>query len=148
MPDVVIPDASCLIVLSKTGELELLKQLYPKIIISKEIANEFSQSIPKWIEVRELENTNFLELLNAILDSGEASAIALAESIPNSLLILDDLKARKYAKELKLNLTGTIGVIVKAKKSGVIRDVHPIIDKFLKTDFRISPKIINEILKH
>lgn len=46
MPDVAIPDTSCLIALSNTGELELLKKLYSKIIIAKEVFAEFSEKIP------------------------------------------------------------------------------------------------------
>lgn len=82
------------------------------------------------------------------MDKGKAETIALAVSVPNSLLILDDLKARKHGKDLKLNYTGTLGVIVKAKELGVILNIRPILDKLSETNFRISPKIVTEILKY
>lgn len=49
------------------------------------------------------------------LDSGEASAIALSLEIENSLLLIDDLKARKIANRLHLNYSGTFGLILRAK---------------------------------
>ncbi|MBK6536412.1 MAG: hypothetical protein IPG09_01110 [Ignavibacteria bacterium] len=49
------------------------------------------------------------------LGKGEASAIALAVEIKDCTVILDDLKARNIAEKLKLDITGTIGVIIKAK---------------------------------
>jgi predicted nucleic acid-binding protein len=71
----------------------------------------------------------------------------LAKEIDNSLLLLDDLKARKLAWKLKLRFTGTLGVISKAKQIGVISAVRPFIDSLLLTDFRISENIIEELLK-
>ncbi len=62
------------------------------------------------------------------------------------LLLLDDLKARKLAKKLNLNFTGSLGVINKAKQIGVIDEVKPILNKILSTDFRISKQIIHELL--
>jgi len=81
------------------------------------------------------------------VDPGEASVIALAKEFEDSLLLLDDLKARKLARRLNLKITGTLGVIHKAKQLGIIDSVKPLINKLLETDFRISEKIITEILK-
>lgn len=81
------------------------------------------------------------------LDLGEASAIALAHEIPNSTLILDDLKGRKAAKLLKMKFTGTLGILARAKSEGLIPSLKPIIDKLLETNFRISAQLIEELLK-
>jgi predicted nucleic acid-binding protein len=78
---------------------------------------------------------------------GEASAIALAKETEDALLLLDDLKARKLAGKLNLKITGTLGVINKAKQREIISKVKPLIDKLLNTDFRISENIIAEILR-
>jgi predicted nucleic acid-binding protein len=56
------------------------------------------------------------QLLETQLDKGESSAIALAIETPGSTIILDDYKAKKIATQLGLAYTGTIGVIVKAKR--------------------------------
>jgi len=60
---------------------------------------------------------------------------------PDSTIILDDFKARKVADRFGLNITGTIGVIIKAKLIGVIPSIKPIIEKIKKTDFRFSSEI-------
>ncbi|HYK76358.1 MAG TPA: DUF3368 domain-containing protein [Daejeonella sp.] len=81
------------------------------------------------------------------IDRGEASAMALAIESENSLLILDDLKARKLAAKLNLNYTGTLGIILKAKREGLLSSIRPILEKIQMTNFRFSDKILNEILK-
>ena len=75
------------------------------------------------------------------IDKGESSAIALALETPDSTIILDDYKARKIADQLGLIFTGTIGVIIKAKLTGVIPSIKPLIEKIKQTDFRLSAEI-------
>ena len=50
------------------------------------------------------------------LDKGEASLLHIAMKYENSLIIIDDAKARRVAKKLNLNFIGTIGIIITAKK--------------------------------
>jgi predicted nucleic acid-binding protein len=78
---------------------------------------------------------------------GEASAIALASEYDDVLLLLDDLKARKLATQLKFKITGMLGVIHRAKQMSLINKVKPLIDKLLLTDFRVTDNIIKEILR-
>lgn len=75
------------------------------------------------------------------IDKGESSAIALALETPDCTVILDDYKARKIADQLGLNITGTIGVIVKAKLKGVIPSIKPILTKIRTTDFRLTMEL-------
>lgn len=147
MPSIIIADTSCLIVLDKIGELELLKSIYSDISITPEIAQEFDTKLPDWISIVSAKDKKYQELLSTQIDIGEASAIALAMENDNSLIILDDLKARKIATKLNLNFTGLLGVIYKAKKSKIIPHVKPLLEKISKTNFHISTKLIDEILK-
>jgi predicted nucleic acid-binding protein len=147
MPEnLVIADTSCLILLNKIDELNILKDNYNKVYITPEIANEFNLEIPEWIEIIEVRNRTLQLLLQNSLDLGESTALSLAFEIPDSIVILDDLKARKVARNLGLKITGTIGVIVNAKLKGTIPSVKEILDKIIKTDFRINAKIINEAI--
>ncbi|AHM62816.1 hypothetical protein D770_22855 [Flammeovirgaceae bacterium 311] len=147
MPDVVIADTSCLILLYKIDELDLLCQLYGKVIITQDVANEFIHRVPDWIEISQDVDKQLQALLELELDKGEASSISLALKIRNATLILDDLKARKVADKLELIYTGTFGMIVKSKLAGIIESVKPIIVKIKGTNFRISEKIIEETLR-
>ncbi len=146
MPDQVISDTSCIILLSKIGELDLLKELYGEIVITEEVLNELGTEVPNWLIVRNPKNTSIQQTLNHLLDAGEASIIALAFDFDNVTLILDDLKARKLAKGLNFKITGTLGVLVKAKEAGFLKKIKPTINKLLQTDFRISDKVIQDIL--
>ncbi len=81
------------------------------------------------------------------IDKGESSAIALALETPESTVVLDDHKARKIAERLGINFTGTIGVIVKAKLTGKITSIKPILEKIKHTDFRLSSDLELQALK-
>ncbi|MBZ9728341.1 DUF3368 domain-containing protein [Salegentibacter sp. JZCK2] len=146
MPRTVISDTSILILFSRINHLELLKKVYSEVITTPEIAEEFGEELPNWIKVQPVSNKEFQEILELQLDLGEASAIALAKELKNTLLLLDDLKARKLANRLNLKITGTLGIIHKAKQLGFIDKVKPVIQKILDTDFRISQNIIEELL--
>jgi predicted nucleic acid-binding protein len=147
MQKTIIADSSCLILLDKIEELELLKHLFGKVIITSIIAEEFGVALPDWILIKDAENKNYQNILELSLDKGEASAIALAVEQTDCLLILDDQKARKLAAELKLKYTGTIALLVEAKLKGYIKSVHPILNKIRKTNFHLTPELEKKILK-
>ncbi len=148
MPDiVVIADTSCLIALSKIEAIELLKELYEEIYITEEIAVEFGEVIPEWINVENVKNKKYQQLLDLYLDLGEASAIALALEKADVLLILDDLKGRKEAEKLGFRITGTLGVLFKAKKIGLITELKSYVEKLKAVGFRLSPTIEEDLLR-
>ena len=148
MPEsLVIADTSCLILLSKVDELAILKLNYNRILITPEIAGEFNQELPDWIEVIGVKDRGLQLLLQDSLDLGESTALALAIETDNATVILDDLKARKLAQKLGLKITGTIGVIIKAKLRGNIPSAKAILNKILSTDFRINSKTVEEAIK-
>jgi predicted nucleic acid-binding protein len=146
MPDV-ISNTSCLIVLDNIDMLYILKDLYGEISITEEVAGEFGKEIPEWIKVNKVSDRKSLKILSSIVDIGEASTIALSVEKTNTVMILDDLKARKLAKSLDLKFTGTIGLIVKAKNNGIIKDVSDVLNKLKRAGFRISSAIEERVLK-
>jgi len=146
MHRVIISDTSCFIILSKINELDLLKEVYGQIVTTTEIANEFGETLPDWVEVLSVKDKLRQQILEMQIDKGESSAIALALETTNSSIILDDYKARKVAKQLGLKFTGTLGVIIKAKLSGKIDSIKPLLLKIKLTDFRISIELENQAL--
>lgn len=147
LESLVIADTSCLILLSKVDELDILRANYRRILITAEIAEEFNQDIPDWIEVVETKDKQWQRLLEDSLDLGESTALTLSFETENSTVILDDLKARKIAVKLGLKVTGTIGVVIKAKLNGTIPSAKTILDKISNTDFRINSQLIDEAVR-
>ena len=146
-PKTIISDTSCLIVLTNINELDLLQKVYGEIITTQEVADEFGEALPDWIKIESPTNKLLQQTLELQLDKGESSAIALALEIPNSTLILDDQKARKAATSLGLEVTGTLGIIIKAKKLEIVPSIMPILLKLQETNFRLTVEIQNEALK-
>ena len=147
MHKIIISDTSCFIILTNIGELSLLQKLYSKITTTIEIATEFGEPLPEWVEILSVKSKDTQRLLEMQIDKGESSAIALALEISDSLLILDDIKARKVATQLGLSITGTLGIIIKAKLEGIIPSVIPILNKIKQTDFRLSNEVELQVLK-
>lgn len=124
----------------------MLQRVYGKIITTTEIAAEFGEKLPDWVEVVVVKDKLRQQLLNMQIDKGESSAIALALETSENTLIIDDYKARKVAEQLSLNFTGTIGVIIKAKHLGLIESIKPYINKIKETNFRISTDLETKAL--
>ncbi len=148
MPEtIIIADASCLIALTNINALWILESIYHKVYITQTILKEYELPIPDFIEIKEVKDLNLKRVLSGFLDPGEASAIALGIENPDSILILDDLKGRKEAQKLKIRFTGTLGVIIKAKKENHIIDVVSYFDALKVNGFRISESIIELAIK-
>lgn len=147
MDKVIISDTSCLIALSKIDKLDLLKNLYQEVLITKEVFDEFGGSLPEWIVVINTENKSKQKELEEILDKGEASSISLALDIENATLIIDEHKGRKVAKSLGIDIIGTIGIVLISGKMGLISDVISTILLLVNKGFRLSDKLIEELIE-
>lgn len=146
MPKTIVSDTSCLIVLTNIGELDLLHKLYGQIITTLDIAIEYGEPLPDWIEVKDVSDKDKQKILELQIDRGESSAIALAMETPNCTIIIDDIKARKIAHQLGLTYTGTIGILIKAKLQGIIPSIKPLITKIKQTNFRLTDELESQAL--
>ncbi|MBT9171463.1 MAG: hypothetical protein DDT18_01839 [Actinobacteria bacterium] len=81
------------------------------------------------------------------LGPGEASVLTLALELPDVLVILDDLLARRIAELQGLRITGTAGVLLKAKQQGYVEAIAPIIQQLVNLGFRISNRLQQDILR-
>jgi len=143
---VVITDTSCLIILTK-NLLQLLKDIFDVVITTPEIVIEFGSALPYWIVVNPVINRALQKELAENVDSGEASAIALAHEIENDFVITDDLKARKLCAKLGLPFIGTLGVLLRAKEHGDLKEIRPILEEAKKTNFRLTEELYNTVLR-
>jgi len=136
---IIVADASCLIVLQNIGDLPLLQKLFGEVFVTEEVGKEFGLDLPEWIKVKTVRDKARQNALNLILDAGEASSIALCLETDESTLIIDEKKGRRIALDLDLKITGTLGVVVKAKEKGLIDSIENVLEKLENADFRISP---------
>ena len=148
----VIVNSTPLIILSKIGELEILKNLYEEIIIPRAVFDEVtikSDAIKNlsWIKILEVQDKSNRKIYQAKLHDGEVEVMMLAKEISADLLIIDDNAAKKFAKFLGFTVTGTLGILLKAKSEKIISEVRPILEKMLAEKFYISDEIINLVLK-
>jgi predicted nucleic acid-binding protein len=147
---IIIADSSPLIALAVIAKLDLLDKLYEEIYVPnavfQELANNdkaFANELRTFLtgKIKEVENKLAVDVLLSDIGAGEAEAIVLAlEQRPDAVLI-DDLKARKFAKIRGLNIIGTLGILLKAKKAGLLREIRPLLDDLLVANIRISEKI-------
>jgi predicted nucleic acid-binding protein len=146
MQKTVIADASCIILFDKIDELLLLRKLFGFIYTTPEIASEFGKPLPDWIIVHAPKDKNYQAIIEAHIDKGEASAIALAIEYQDCTLIIDEQKGRKFAIALGLKITGSFGVIIECKLSGHIPSVKPILSKIKQTNFRFTESLEHIVL--
>lgn len=146
MQEKVYVDTSSLIILSKINAIHLLKKIYGKIYITSFIESEFNEPIPPWIIVVPQNKTELYFLKEFNLGLGESSIIMNALN-NKAFLIIDDLKARKTAAILKLNFTGSIGILIIAKELGLINSISFYLKQIQKSNFRISDVVINKALE-
>ncbi|NBC05675.1 MAG: DUF3368 domain-containing protein [Bacteroidetes bacterium] len=144
---VVIADTSCLIVYDKIQRLDILRKTFPELIITQQVGEEFG-TLPDWLNISIIEEKDelYLELLNN-LGRGEASSIALASQMKNSLLIIDEKKGRIAALKHGISIIGSLGVLVEAKRKGVIVSVREALSKIEETNFRVSESIKKKVLE-
>jgi predicted nucleic acid-binding protein len=157
MPDFVISNTSPVFYLHRLRSLDLLRKLYQRIIVPEAVVDELKagrdqgEDVPEvaeydWIEVRSVRVPELIRLITD-LGAGEAQVLALALEEPGSLVILDDRLARQIAKLQNIRMTGTAGVILKAKQEGYVSAVAPLLEKLLQLNFRLSETAKASILK-
>lgn len=145
---VIIADTSCLIILHNIELLNILHDLFGEIIITPQVKEEFNDYLPDWINVIDAKDKSLFKTLSISLDKGESSSISLSMELKGkTLLIIDEKKGRRIAKELGINIIGTIGIILKAKKEGKINSMKEVIKKLESCQFRISNQLKDLMLK-
>lgn len=155
MPEIVC-NTTPLQYLHQAGLLHILPALYGHILVPKAVADEIGVGLKaglnlpdlaalSWIEIREVPGSSWP--MPRDIHRGEAEVIALAGSLEDPLLIIDDLAARRHAKLLGLRITGTLGLLLKAKKSDILESVLPAMDRIENAGFRLAANTRRDFLE-
>ena len=99
-----------------------------------------------FIEVKEVENRFLVQMLNAELGIGESEAIALGKEVKSDFVLLDDLKARQWARSFKMNVMGALAIIRALVRRGIIKEApDEIYIRLRSIDFWISRELFSSL---
>lgn len=156
----IVADTTPIISLVKIGLLEMLNSMYGEIILPEAVFNELisnplmsgeAEVIKKssFLKVKRIENKLAVKLLQKQLNlgAGESEAIVLADTLKANLLVIDERKTRGIAKSMGINITGTLGILVDAKRQNRIETLKPLLDGLISNNIRISEKLYNDVLE-
>lgn len=138
-------DSTCLIGLENIGRLDIVEQLLQPAYAPPAVEQEFGAK-PPWLQIVVPANKALVTSLQMMVDAGEAEAITLALEM-DVRIILDDRKAREVAMRLGIQVTGTLGLLLKAKEAGIISQIKPILTDLESNHFHIAPRLMLEALR-
>jgi uncharacterized protein len=86
-------------------------------------------------------------MLRVFLGAGEAETLALAQELSSPLVLMDDIRARKAAQQAGIRTLGVVGLLVTAKREGLIDEVRPLLETLSGKGFRLGRRLIEEALR-
>jgi predicted nucleic acid-binding protein len=156
MPDIIV-NTSPLQYLFQLGKIELLHTIYGDILVPFNVKEEIDAGRILQINLPNIENYSWMKIVKSsniglisfpsILGKGEKEGIAVTLERPGSTFILDDMNARKFATVLGIKITGTLGILLKAKEQKYLSSIRPYLDKMIELGFRIHPNTYQSMLE-
>jgi|SRR5437867_2664976 len=155
-----VSDSSPLISLAAISSLDLLQSLFRIVVIPDAVYQEVAAGKGKpgaremanadWIVARTVANEAEVGRLMASerLGRGEAETIALAKELRANPVILDDHQARQAARRHRLPVLGTLGLLVAAKRAGLVSEIRTRLQALVAEGAYIHPRLYREILQH
>jgi predicted nucleic acid-binding protein len=145
MPEAVIVDTFSLIALEKINLLTILCEIYSEVVLPESIIKEFGNISLPCLSIRKVESSlSKLLMIDLNLGRGEAEVISLANK-SGLKVIIDDSKARRVAENMGLKITGTIGVLIKAEKLGLMESAYNKAKELRGKGFYVSDELLEDI---
>lgn len=156
---IIVSDTSPVSNLILIQRLYILQKLFSEIIIPPAVDTEilalrqFGKDLGEyenadWIKVAQPTNLQKVRMLQTKLDAGEAQAIVLALEKNCDLLLMDERIGTNIARQEGLQTIGLVGVLIKAKQQGIIKEVREILEDLKQTSgFWLGDKLQNQILE-
>ncbi len=155
----VVSNTSPIINLAAINHLDVLRQVFGTILIPQVVYHEIvvvgngqpgasEVQEANWIQVHAITNQPLITVLTLSLDQGEAEAIALAVEIQADLVLLDERMGRSVASHFGLKCIGLLGILIEAKRIGVLPAIKPVLDDLRSTaGFWVSPALYHQVLQ-
>ncbi len=157
MSEVWVANASPIIVLAKTGYLNLLTKLSREVLLPSAVVDEIVAGPPgdparQMIEsgwgARAIPGLVAPELLEWGLGPGETSVLALAQERAPAIAVLDDAAARTCAQVIGIPVIGSLGVIIRAKKHGLLPSAADAMKALHEAGLYLDNEIVRLALQH
>lgn len=145
MKESIVTDSTCLIGLEGIHKLSLLPAMFESVVAPPKVQEEFG-SEESWLKVEAPTDPALVKALKMMVDDGEAEAIALARG-RGWRIILDDRKAREVAKQMGLSVIGTVGLLIQAKRQGIVPALEPLLEALEACGFFLSAELKSEALQ-
>ena len=155
--DIVINTGPLLALIAGIGDLSLLERLYKRVLVPFEVCQEIEAGGFSGFGVSEFRRAGFLEkrstlikitpFLQNALDLGEASVIQLALDENIQTVCIDETMGRRIARLNGLKLTGSIGVLIRAKQEGFVFSMREAINRMESHCIYLSQKVVDFALK-
>jgi predicted nucleic acid-binding protein len=156
-PRTIVTNTTPLIALAvATDGLEILRTLYDRVIVPLEVAEEIHAIGTNAPGVKAFDDATWLERLDKpavltpylrnSLDGGEASVIQNALDLQIPLVCIDESVGRRVARLSGLTLTGSIGVLIKARKQGYAVSISQAIDRMREHGIWLSAEVVRYAL--
>ena len=146
----VVSNSSPLIALARIQRLDLVPAILTSALIPPAVAREISPSVPvlpNWLKVQAATRALSVGTSRGRLGDGEWEAIALAVELGASAILIDDRPARRLAQAAGLNVIGTLGLLLEAKRAGHVTTIRAELDKLLETSFFLSQELYDQLLR-
>lgn len=153
----VIVNSIPIIVLCGIGKLDILRELYREITIPTAVYREVTavedsacmqiKNTGGWIHIESIRDSTEKKMYKAKLHAGEVEVMILAQEQKADLVIIDDNAAKKTAKYLGLTVTGTLGVLLKAKRQGLVQRVDTLLAEMKRNGFYIDSRLETLVLE-
>lgn len=156
MPEVIC-NTSPLQYLYQLGLLHLLPALAGRVIVPSAVVDELAAgralgvnlpdpTVLDWVTIKRPASASALPLVTD-LGPGETEVLMLALELKDVVVVLDDALARRVAETLGIQLTGTLGLLLDAKRTGLVSAVKPLLDQLENLRFRLAPHTRAAVLK-
>lgn len=157
MASLAVANAFPLILLSRAGRLELMRLVSPEIVVPIPVADEILARGENDLTARALTGSSWIrtvpvpEIPESIrewgLGAGESAVLAVAHERIGTEVIVDDFMARKCAVWLDIPVRGTLGIVLTAKRRGLVPSARVVMEDLISAGLYLSRSVLDEALR-